>query len=204
LPAVGTKVGDLGISDSEFAERQKLARDIQEVLADNRLVQSPAIAGARRAVGKSIAAPASIPEAEEKEKDKADALRDYIQAGFDELSQRQNESARASTFAFNEPLDMKSEDAEQEVPQQQGLAGEFESSPGRSKRREQIALPESVQPAEKESIANLGIAGISSSTEKYGVMASATSRGLSSTRQRFCRTQLARNLRALHCRVWPT
>ena len=31
----------------------------------------------------------------------------------------------------------------------------LESSPGRSKRREQIALPESVQPAEEELIANL-------------------------------------------------
>jgi len=147
LPAVGTKVGDLGINDTEFAGRQKLARDIQEVLADNRLVQAQAIAGARRAVGKSVATPASI--LEEEEKDKADAFRDYDQAVFDELSQRQN------TLSFNEPLDMKSEDAEQEVPQQQGLAGEFESSPGRSKRREQIALPESVQPAEEELIANL-------------------------------------------------
>ena len=71
LPAAGTNVGDLGISDSEFAERQKLARELQEVLADNRLAQSPAIAGVRRAVGKSVAAPASILEEEEKEKDKA-------------------------------------------------------------------------------------------------------------------------------------
>jgi len=155
LPAVGTKVGDLGISDSEFAERQQLARDIQEVLADNRLVQAPAIAGARRAVGKSVAAPASILEEEEKEKDKADTFRDYDQAVFDELSQRQNESEKVSAVAFNEPLDIKSEDAEQEVSVQQGLAGGFESSPGRSKRREQIALPESVQPAEQELIANL-------------------------------------------------
>jgi signal transduction histidine kinase len=147
LPAVGTKVGDLGISDSEFAERQKLARDIQEVLSDNRLVQAQAIAGARRALGRSAAEPASIPE--EEGKDKADAFRDYDQAVFDELSQRQN------TLSLNEPFDMKSEDAEQEVPPQQGLAGEFESSPGRRKRREQIALPESVQPAEEEVIANL-------------------------------------------------
>jgi signal transduction histidine kinase len=149
LPVVGTKVGDLGISDSEFAERQKLARDIQEVLADNRLVQAQAIAGARRALGKSAAAPASI--LEEKEKDKTDRFRDYDQAVFDELSQRQN------TLSYNEPLDMKSEDAEQEVPVQQGLAGEFESSPGRSKRREQIALPESAQPAEEELFANLAV-----------------------------------------------
>jgi len=153
LPAVGTKVGDLGISDSEFAERQKRARDIQEVLADNRLVQAQVIAGARRTVGRSAAAPASIPE--EEEKDKTDAFRDYDQAVFDELSQRQNEGGKVSTFALNEPFDMKSEDAEREVPEQQGLAGEFESSPSRSKRREQIALPESVQPAEEEVIANL-------------------------------------------------
>lgn len=155
LPAAGTNVGDLGISDSEFAERQKLARELQEVLADNRLAQSPAIAGVRRAVGKSVAAPASILEEEEKEKDKADTLRDYDQAVFDELSQRQNESDRVGTFALDEPLDRISEDAEREIPQQQGLAGEIESSPGRSKRREQIALPESVQPAEEELIANL-------------------------------------------------
>lgn len=155
LPAAGTNVGDLGISNSEFAERQKLARELQAVLADNRLVQSPAIAGVRRAVGKSAAAPASILEEGEKEKDKADTLRDYDQAVFDELSQRQNESDRVGTFALDEPLDRISEDAEREIPQQQGLSGEIESSPGRSKRREQIALPESVQPAEEELIANL-------------------------------------------------
>ena len=153
LPAVGTKVADLGISDSEIAERQMLARDIQEVLADNRLVQSPAIAGARRVVGKSVAAPAST--LEEEEKDEADTFRDYDQAVFDELSQRQNESDGFSAFALDEPLDRISEDAEMEIPQQQGLAGEIESSPGRSKRRERIALPESVQPAEEELIANL-------------------------------------------------
>ena len=153
LPAVGTKVADLGISDSEIAERQMLARDIQEVLADNRLVQSPAIAGARRVVGKSVAAPAST--LEEEEKDEADTFRDYDQAVFDELSQRQNESDGFSAFALDEPLDRISEDAEMEIPQQQGLAGGFESSPGRSKRRERIALPESVQPAEEELIANL-------------------------------------------------
>jgi signal transduction histidine kinase len=155
LPAVGTKVGDLGISDSEFTERQELARDLQEVLADNRLVQSPAIAGVRRVVGKSVAAPASI--LEEEEKDKADTFRDYDQAVFDELSQRQNENDGFSSFAFDAPLDRISEDAEREIPQQEGLAGEIESSPGRSKRREQIALPESAQPAEEELIANLAV-----------------------------------------------
>ena len=153
LPAVGTKVGDLGISDSEFAERQELARELQEVLADNRLVQAQAIAGVRREVGKSVAAPATILEEEEKEK--ADTFRDYDQAVFDELSQRQNESDKVGTFALNESLDRIIDDGERETPQQQGLAGEIELSPGRSKRREQIALPESVQPAEEELIANL-------------------------------------------------
>ena len=155
LPAVGTKVGDLGISDSEFAERQKLARDIQEVLADNRLVQAQAIAGARRVVSMSAAAPTSIPE--EEKKDKADRFRDYDQAVFDELSQRQNVSGKVSAVVLNEALDMKGEDAEQEVPVQEGLAGGFESSPGRSKRREQIALPESAQPADEDLFANLAV-----------------------------------------------
>ena len=153
LPAVGTKVGDLGISDSEFAERQKLARELQEVLADNRLVQPQVIAGARRAVGESAAAPAST--LEEEEKDKADRFRDYDQAVFDELNQRQNESGKVGAFSLNEPLDRISDDAEREIPQQDGFTDAFDSSPGRSKRREQIALPESVQPAEEELIANL-------------------------------------------------
>ena len=152
LPAVGSKVGDLGISDSEFVERQRLAQEIQVVLADNRLVQAQADAGLRRAVGKSVAAPATVLE---EEKEKADEFRDYDQAVFDELNQRQNETDRVRKFALNETLDMKSEDAEGEVAEQQGLAGAFESSPGRSKRREQIALPESVLPAEEEPISNL-------------------------------------------------
>jgi len=153
LPAVGTKVGDLGIGDSEFAERQTLARELQAVLADNRLVQPQAIAGVRRVVGKSAAAPASTLEEEEKEK--TDRFRDYDQAVFDELNQRQNEIEIVDAFALDELVDIGSEDDEREIPQQQGLAGESESSPGRSKRREQIALPESVQPAEEELIANL-------------------------------------------------
>jgi len=146
LPAAGTKTGDLGISDSEYIERLKLARDIQEVLADNRLVQRQADTGARFAVGKSVAAPATI--VEEKEKDDAEEFRDYDQAVFDELSQRQNALSRTRTFAFDEP-------AEEKTEERVALASTVEPTPGRSKRREQIALPESVQPAEEELIANL-------------------------------------------------
>lgn len=155
LPAVGTKGADLGIGDSEFSERQKLARELQEVLADNRLVQVPELAGVRRVVGRSAAAPSTILEEKEEELDKTDAFRDYDQAVFDELNQRENESVRTRSFAFDGPADIETEDSEQVIAAQEGLSGEIDSPPGRSKRKEQIALPESVQPAEEELIANL-------------------------------------------------
>jgi hypothetical protein len=64
LPAVGTEAGTLGIGENEYADRLKLARSIQEVLADNRLVQARPGAGTRPRVGESPAEEGAVLEEE--------------------------------------------------------------------------------------------------------------------------------------------
>ena len=51
LPPEGAEAASLGISEDEYGERLNLARELQAVLADNRLVQSHADVGLRRSLG---------------------------------------------------------------------------------------------------------------------------------------------------------
>ena len=64
LPPMGTEAGTLGIGENEYADRLKLARSIQEVLADNRLVQARPGAGTRPRVGESPAEEGAVLEEE--------------------------------------------------------------------------------------------------------------------------------------------
>jgi signal transduction histidine kinase len=151
LPPDGTEVSDLGISGAEYSERVQLARKIQEVLADNKLVQSRADTRGRRSVGLSAAAPAAVVE-EEKE---ADVLEDYDQSVFDELTQRQSASQRLVETKATAEIRKQTDGGMLDESEQFLSVDEAEPAPGRSKRRENIALPESVAPAEAGSIANL-------------------------------------------------
>ncbi len=111
LPPEGTHAGKLGIGTAEYTNRLQLAQEIQAVLADNRLVQSPQEIGARR-----LAMASAVPEVvleEEKEADEYEAgaiggfmdapsrridltNEDYNQQIFDRLNQPRNDALPVS------------------------------------------------------------------------------------------------------------
>jgi len=72
-----------------------------------------------------------------------------------QAEQRLNSIGKVSDLKLDADLQRKSEEVERESGQEQFGADGLASSPSRNKRREQIALPESVRPAESESIANV-------------------------------------------------
>ena len=244
LPPEGTDAEQLGIGIAEYKMRLQLAREIQTVLADNRLLQARPDVGLRRDLNVAPAAPsagleegakeadeavslasrsrrleaepakdtpmvtknsvsASLEEAvvggfldeTSSDKDAVDALEEKRQAGaasvdavysqqvFDQLKQPReniaNSSGVAGTFefddaadeseAFNErpnaigkvsdlkldaDLQKKSESLELAQDAQQAAPGRT-YTPSRAKRREQIALPESAAPADRQAIANV-------------------------------------------------
>jgi signal transduction histidine kinase len=159
LPPDGTDAASLGIGEEEFAARLKLAQDIQVVLADNRLVQPQA--GMRRGLTSTVATPAVSPGEEKdaagtaggfrarrsvvEEEEIAASSREYSQQVFDDVSERQNSIGKVSDLKLDADLQQKSEAREGEGAKEQSSDMAFAASPGRSKRKEQIALPESVR-----------------------------------------------------------
>jgi len=163
LPPDGTDAASLGIGEEEFAARLKLAQDIQVVLADNRLVQSRPQAGSRRGPESSVASVALELEEEKnagkgssgayrarqpaaEEEDVVAVATEYSQQVFDDASERQNIIGKVSDLKLDADLQQKSEQLEGEGAKEQSSDMAFAASPGRSKRKEQIALPESVRP----------------------------------------------------------
>ena len=161
LPPDGTDAASLGITGDEYANRLKLAQDIQAVLADNRLVQLRPQAGMRREPASSVAPAAA---ALEEEKDAAGALggairarqqvaeqeevaapREYTQQVFDDVYERKNRIGKVSDLKLDADLQQKSAELEGEGAKEQSSDMAFAASPGRFKRTEQIALPESVR-----------------------------------------------------------
>jgi signal transduction histidine kinase len=159
LPPDGTDAASLGIGEEEFAARLKLAQDIQVVLADNRLVQPQA--GMRRGLMSTVATPSMSPGEEKdaagtaggfrarrsvvEEEEIAASSREYSQQVFDDVSERQNSIGKVSDLKLDADLQQKSEAREGEGAKEQSSDMAFAASPGRSKRKEQIALPESVR-----------------------------------------------------------
>ena len=193
LPPEGAEAGSLGISESEYRNRLQLARDLQAILADNRLVQSRPEIGLRRDIASSVDAPSTLAE-EEKEVDDVgglvvvtaykDADENYSQQVFDQLNQpsqragyesggagaleyndaigeaieaqeRPNQVGKVSALKLDANLQKKSEAVESEAPTElRGADGSVFAS-GRSKRKEQSALPEPVAVADSKQIANV-------------------------------------------------
>jgi len=216
LPPEGTQAADLGIGESEYANRVQIAQEIQTVLIDNRLVQTRQDSVARRRLSTSLESTDASFE-EEKETDEyragavggraavvsadkdaidrleaeiksaeplADANEGYSQLVFDTLNQprqdsryysdnastagadnatgeasqsqqRLNRVGKVSDIKLDADLQKKSELLERDGAAAQESDGGFAYSPSRSKRKEQIALPESARPAETERIANV-------------------------------------------------
>jgi len=90
LPPDDTEAVSLGISENEFSDRLSLARELQAVLADNRLAQSQAEIRARGMRASAGETPATVME-EEKEAGLVGSLvassgKTYSQEVFDDLS----------------------------------------------------------------------------------------------------------------------
>ena len=155
LPPEGTQAAILGISEFEYSNRLQLAQKIQTVLADNRLVQSR-----QEFADGRFAAAAAQPKAELGEEKEANE--DYSQGIFDQLNQPrqdilflENSIGKVSDLKLDADLQEKSEESERDGSKDELIADSFDYAPGRSKRREQIALPEAARPARSESIANV-------------------------------------------------
>jgi signal transduction histidine kinase len=176
LPPEGTPTTSLGIGDTEYRQRLALAREIQAILSDNRLLQSRQDTGAFRGLASAVATPgegskptraadAGVKGALEEIDDfkyrpvarTVSAKEDYGQEMFDQLSaDKRSYVERAGTVQLDEDLQKKSEAEEQEVEAKTRVDSSRANAPGRSKRREQIALPESVAIDANEPIANVG------------------------------------------------
>ena len=185
LPPEGTDAASLGIGEGEYNSRLQLAQKIQTILADNRLVQSPEAAGVRRRVAPSLAEPEALAEELKVSTDKvAVADEQYSQRVFDELNeavedtgyfagraavsasmdgegaaaqteQRRSNIGKVSDLKLDANLQKKSEELERDDFDDARRDYRPASSPGRSKRKEQIALPESAPPVVSEGITNL-------------------------------------------------
>lgn len=153
LPAPGADTVSLGIGAGEYGERQALARRIQSILADNRLVRSLADLEARRGLVRSLDAPAGRLEGLEQEtddfRDRQAAAEEGGRAGLDSLSPSSPEEQVAATErpysqrVFDE-LNRPELEAE---PPAASLDAKLDDDAVRdnlfrSKRREQTNLPE--------------------------------------------------------------
>jgi len=185
LPPEGTDAVNLGIGEGEYGDRQQLAHEIQAILADNRLVQSPQEMGVRRRVAPSVAEPEAPVEEVKVANDKVlVADEQYSQQVFDELNeatqdteyfagraaasispgaagevaqleQRRNTIGKVSDLKLDANLQKKSEEVERDDFDDSRRDYRPASSPSRSKRKEQIALPESAPPTDSEGIMNV-------------------------------------------------
>lgn len=147
LPPAGTSIGDLGLSDSEYNARQQLALQVQDVLANNALLQTRLDRdGAGSAGGFSAAAPSAQADIV------SPSVEEVVMTGamLDEMEEEIEEQRLADDRAYDQGVFDK-------LRQRQNETGEglLSMSPARSKRLEQSALPESAQPAEAEPILNL-------------------------------------------------
>ncbi len=177
LPPQGMAAASVGIGESEYADRLQLAMQIQAVLADNRLVRSRQPVGAPRRMALPEDAPAT------KTPDTSSLADDgYSQVVFDKLNQAGKEvgvadAARSAPVAdeialaslppavgrfsrlgkvselkLDAELRERSEKAERD---DFGDTLEDESISVAGKRKEQIALPETVPIDESEPMENV-------------------------------------------------
>jgi len=169
LPPKGAEAGSLGISETEYRNRLQLAQELQAVLADNRLVQSRSASSVRRNIATVADAPSTLAE-DEKESDALDkdANEIYSQQIFDQLNQPRQRTGYASDsynlasidekvsgLKLDAELQKKSEALERDAPAESRLDEVSAFARGRSKRKEQSALPESVAAISGERIANV-------------------------------------------------
>jgi len=183
LPLEGTQAADLGIGESEYSNRLQLAQEIQAVLVDNRLVQSRQEIGVRRIATFAMPSEQVVVSDEDYSQrifdqlnqpgqntlslsSTAGMLESYDAAGeATQMEQRLNSIGKVSDLKLDADLQKKSEEIERSGAQEQVRADGLAYAPSRSKRREQIALPESGRLADSEPIANVtGLSNLRIST----------------------------------------
>ena len=80
---------------------------------------------------------------------------DDSSAESSQSEQRLNSIGKVSDLKLDRDLQQKSEEVERAGTKDQTSSGEFAYAPGRAKRREKIALPETVSPDDSERISNV-------------------------------------------------
>lgn len=170
LPPPGTAAGELGIGAEELGQRERLAQSLQDILADNRLVQA-------RRLARPYAASPAAPEKEFAEAEEAPAAvasfapegGAYSQRVFDQLNQpgrqnvddapavegRRDRSSELSELKLDADLYKKTESLGSVTEADEVGSASIDHTQARSKRREQIALPESVPAGERQVLRNV-------------------------------------------------
>ena len=168
LPQSNSEPATFGIGAVEYVQRLQLSRQIQAILSDNRLVQKQPT-GLKEELSMVPASPTAGYEADEDEEAaKQDGV--YSQAIFDQLgTEKKNLDDK---YAADKVTGLKLDPAFQKKSQvaeklrQEGRARDDLSvdTPGRLKRKEQIALPES-EPVASAPVANEPVANLASSVD---------------------------------------
>ncbi len=172
LPPEGSDPEKFGIGGEEYKDRQQLAQEIQEILADNRLVQfGPQTPGATRTAVEEQAA-VSTDTYSQQVFDQLNLPRQEVQSGSGHAGERDLEDAagevaprqqqgRQQASAFGKVADLKldsvlqkkSEEHESQSDQLQLSEGARASAPLRAKRKEQITLAETaIQSGEEPAV----------------------------------------------------
>jgi len=169
LPPASNDPEKFGIGGEEYKDRLLLTQRIQEILADNRLVQSgPQAPGALRAAVEEKAAVTNDTYSQQVF-DQLNLPRPNEQSGSGNAIERDLDDAAgeaagrqqlASTFGkvadlkLDSVLQKKSEEHESQSDQLRLKEGGRASAPERAKRKEQITLAETAMPTAREPAAN--------------------------------------------------
>jgi signal transduction histidine kinase len=161
LPQGNADPATFGIGEDEFEQRQQVAQNIQDVLRDNQLVRYEPT-GLRERIASSPEPPKTGLEEAGADKDAADRLpyaaaevraskpnESYSQAAFDYLNKPekrpggQNELGKVADLKLDAAYQKKSEASEKLQQEEQTGDDERVFVSGKTKRTEQISLPES-------------------------------------------------------------
>jgi len=163
LPPEGSDPDKFGIGGEEYKNRLLLTREIQAILADNRLVHfSPEALPAELAAASSdtysqqVFDRLNMPRKDEHAGLDNAGGRDFDDASADVASRQREGQQRAGALGkvadlkLDSALEKKSEEHESQLDQAQLNEEARVSAPSRTKRKEQINLAESEMPSDRE------------------------------------------------------
>ena len=131
LPPAGADAGSFGISAAEYSDRLQLARELQSILADNRLVRPRSEMDALRGLASSApAAVATVDEDAEEVADKTDGLSRDRQAAVEESLYAGRAAEPAEQAAASETYSQAIFDRLNQPASDGGLSGGSAGEPG--------------------------------------------------------------------------